>query len=167
VRFTHKAHQTFLETYDKTVGHILMAYTAADGGNDDPKRCTGLGIGVSFGDVSIMRVDDNHTVIGMPVVEACRLGTCEAGKSLFGTGALGAIDQLPAIERATRAEEATHGVFLLPKNEPVDEVVKKRYESAPLFRRFCHETRTQELIQAVELVSVGTEPRLTLPFWKA
>lgn len=42
---------------------------------------TGLGIGIDFGNVQLMRVSDGLTVIGRPVVYACRLSGAPAGKT--------------------------------------------------------------------------------------
>ncbi|MCA9037630.1 MAG: adenylate/guanylate cyclase domain-containing protein [Planctomycetaceae bacterium] len=43
---------------------------------------TGLGIGVDYGDVSIVQMSGALTVVGAPVVYACRLGGAQAGQTL-------------------------------------------------------------------------------------
>jgi class 3 adenylate cyclase len=42
---------------------------------------TGLGIGIDYGNVQLMRVPDGLTVVGRPVVYACRLSGAPAGKT--------------------------------------------------------------------------------------
>jgi len=43
---------------------------------------TGLGIGIDFGQVSLVQMGGELTVIGEPVVYSCRLGSCDAGDTL-------------------------------------------------------------------------------------
>lgn len=44
---------------------------------------TGLGIGVDFGTVQLVRIRDQLTVVGTPVVYACRMGGASAGQTLL------------------------------------------------------------------------------------
>ena len=44
---------------------------------------TGLGIGIDFGKIRLVRVRGELTVVGTPVVYACRLGDAEAGYTLL------------------------------------------------------------------------------------
>lgn len=44
---------------------------------------TGLGIGIDYGKVRLVRVRGELTVVGTPVVYACRLGDAEAGQTLL------------------------------------------------------------------------------------
>jgi class 3 adenylate cyclase len=43
---------------------------------------TGLGIGIDFGEVTIVRLQDDLTIVGTPVVYACRMGGAPAGTTL-------------------------------------------------------------------------------------
>ena len=43
----------------------------------------GLGIGIDFGALHLVRMAGGLTVVGQPVVYACRLGGCPAGKTLL------------------------------------------------------------------------------------
>lgn len=63
----------------------------------------GLGIGVDFGKISLLRVTDEPTVIGVPVVYACRLAGAPAGDSYFNHSAL--TELLQRCPKAFRAEE--------------------------------------------------------------
>jgi class 3 adenylate cyclase len=42
----------------------------------------GLGIGVDFGRVQVVQIESEFTVVGTPVVYACRMGGAEAGQTL-------------------------------------------------------------------------------------
>jgi class 3 adenylate cyclase len=44
---------------------------------------TGLGIGIDYGDVQLTRIGDALTVVGSPVVYACRLGGAKPGQTLL------------------------------------------------------------------------------------
>lgn len=46
-------------------------------------RDAGLGIGIDFGKVRIVRVRNDLTVVGTPVVYACRMGGASAGQTLL------------------------------------------------------------------------------------
>ena len=48
---------------------------------------SGLGIGVDFGTVTYVRIPESLTVVGKPVVYACRLGGCPAFKTAINQGA--------------------------------------------------------------------------------
>ncbi len=43
----------------------------------------GLGIGIDYGTVSLVQIADGLTVVGIPVVYACRMGGAPAGKTLL------------------------------------------------------------------------------------
>ncbi|MFC1914075.1 adenylate/guanylate cyclase domain-containing protein [Chloroflexota bacterium] len=43
----------------------------------------GLGIGIDYGIAHLVKIQDELTVIGEPVVYACRMSGCEAGKTLL------------------------------------------------------------------------------------
>lgn len=47
-----------------------------------PPYQTGVGIGVDYGEVVLRAIGEIHTVIGRSVVAACRLGNCNAHKTL-------------------------------------------------------------------------------------
>ena len=47
----------------------------------------GLGIGVDFGDVTIVNTTNELTVVGIPVVYACRLSGAKAGTTILNQGA--------------------------------------------------------------------------------
>jgi class 3 adenylate cyclase len=54
---------------------------------------TGLGVGVDYGSVRIVRMGDGLTVLGEPVVYACRLSSAPAGITLFNQGAYERVSQ--------------------------------------------------------------------------
>lgn len=58
-----------------------------------PKN-VGLGIGIDFGDIHIVRVADGLTVVGNPVVYACRLGDAPAGVTLLNQPAYEVVSSL-------------------------------------------------------------------------
>jgi class 3 adenylate cyclase len=66
---------------------------------------SGLGIGIDYGDVSIVNVANDTTIVGVPVVYACRMADADAGTILINQPA-----QMVAVQRYSdviRLEEAT------------------------------------------------------------
>jgi class 3 adenylate cyclase len=53
----------------------------------------GLGIGMDFGKVTLVRIQGTLSVLGPPVVYSCRLSGCEAGKTLLNQQAFEVISQ--------------------------------------------------------------------------
>lgn len=49
---------------------------------------TGLGVGIDYGDVTIARIKNDLTIVGKPVVMACRLGDAKAGQTLLNIRAM-------------------------------------------------------------------------------
>lgn len=75
LRMAQKAHQLFNEIYNQHRSSFsVVRYDA------------GLGIGVDYGDTFITVINDDYTVIGSPVVYACRLGSAPSGKTYFNQG---------------------------------------------------------------------------------
>jgi len=48
---------------------------------------TGLGIGIDYGDAKIVRINDEPTIVGVPVVYACRLSCAPAGHTYINQSA--------------------------------------------------------------------------------
>jgi adenylate cyclase len=65
------AHRAFKRHYDAS--RNLFSSVLTD---------TGLGIGVDYGDVSLVQIADGLTVVGTPVVYACRLSAAPPGTTL-------------------------------------------------------------------------------------
>jgi len=63
-----KCHEVFAATY-KSHRHCFMSVLAD----------TGLGIGIDYGLVQVVQIGGDFTVVGTPVVYACRMGGCTAG----------------------------------------------------------------------------------------
>jgi hypothetical protein len=53
----------------------------------------GLGIGVDYGECHLVQVAGSLTIVGVPVVYACRLGGAPAGKTLLNQPAYEAISE--------------------------------------------------------------------------
>lgn len=66
-----KCHQVFDKHYRSHRGAFLSVLKDA-----------GLGIGIDFGDLNLVRISGAVTVVGPPVVYACRLGGAPAGETL-------------------------------------------------------------------------------------
>jgi class 3 adenylate cyclase len=69
----------------------------------------GLGIGIDYGDCHIVSFNDGITIVGVPVVYACRLGGAPAGMTLVNQSAYNILAQDPAVALAEHPFE--------PKNE--------------------------------------------------
>ena len=90
---------------------------------------TGLGIGIDYGDVNILRLSDGLTAVGKPVVYACRLSGAEAGMTLVNQGAF---EMMRTADGALEFEEVHidikhQGKHLAyrPKNSPRSELIKE------------------------------------------
>lgn len=66
-----KCHEVFAITY-KEHRHCFLSVLAD----------TGLGIGIDYGAVQIVQIGGDVTVVGAPVVYACRMSSCTAGETL-------------------------------------------------------------------------------------
>ena len=78
----HKCHLAFSEIYRS---HLPSFSTVL--------RDIGLGIGIDYGEVQLMRSTDGLTVIGRPVVYACRLSGAPSGKTYVNQSARNDLDE--------------------------------------------------------------------------
>ncbi len=76
----NKAHEVFNAVYD--IHRNCFSVVRAD---------VGLGIGIDYGKTLISYINDEHTVIGTPVVYACRLSGGHAGETRLNQGV---VDQI-------------------------------------------------------------------------
>jgi class 3 adenylate cyclase len=66
-------HRLFSEHYRKSYGSFYSILSLKE---------VGLGIGIDYGDVSLVLVGDELAIVGNPVVYACRMATAPAGQTL-------------------------------------------------------------------------------------
>lgn len=71
-----ECHQEFTSYYEKKRTSFNVA----------PAK-TGLGIGIDYGDITIINFNDTLTILGKPVVYACRFSGEEAGSTILNQGA--------------------------------------------------------------------------------
>ena len=91
---------------------------------------TGLGIGIDYGVVNILRLSDGLTAVGKPVVYACRFGAADAGTTLVNHGAY---EMMVAADTGLEFDEVPTPIknqqrkFLAyrPKNSPRSELIKE------------------------------------------
>jgi class 3 adenylate cyclase len=72
VKVADEAHRAFTEHYSRNRNCFTSVL-----------KETGLGIGVDYGTVQLVRIRDQLTVVGTPVVYACRMGGASAGQTLL------------------------------------------------------------------------------------
>lgn len=72
-----KAHDHFFDVYRKYRSSFKVVTTE-----------TGLGIGVDYGKCKFVRLAEDLTVIGEPIVYACRFACAPAGRTFFNQGAM-------------------------------------------------------------------------------
>ncbi len=99
---------------------------------------TGLGIGIDYGVVNILRLSDGLTAVGKPVVYACRFGAAEAGTTLVNQGAY---NKMIAADAALEFDEVPTSIknqerkfrAYRPKNSPRSELIKEPewYSASP------------------------------------
>jgi class 3 adenylate cyclase len=90
---------------------------------------TGLGIGIDYGDAQLVQVADGLTLVGVPVVYACRLSSATAGKTLLNQ---------PAYDKIS--ERFSGKCFIAETEQPIKnegsilayEVTLNKSESKPL-----------------------------------
>ena len=129
VEAAHECHDLFEELYRKN------------------RRCfksvlkdVGLGIGIDFGEVNIVNIKGELTVVGTPVVYACRLGGADAGHTLANQPAYDMLfDQFSSYINTTETEigfkhEGTMVAYDIKRNEKEHKLDKpeweKRYDSS-------------------------------------
>ena len=93
-------------------------------------RDTGLGIGIDYGDVNIIRLSDGLTAVGRPVVFACRYSSAKAGTTLVNQGAyemMIAADAALEFDEVPKSIKNQQGDYLAyrPKNSPRSELIKE------------------------------------------
>ncbi len=110
----------------------------------------GLGIGIDFGEVHLLRVTNELTVVGAPVVYACRLSGAPAGKTYMNHSAAAELEKCK-----TRVFEAKEVEFMV-KNEGVvicydASIIHTRYEpSVPNWIAPILEKPIEERVAEVE-----------------
>ena len=90
---------------------------------------TGLGIGIDYGDVNILRLSDGLTAVGKPVVYACRFSGVKAGMTAVNQRAyemmLAADDNLKFEEIDIEVKHQGSYLAYLPKNSPRSKLIKE------------------------------------------
>ena len=90
---------------------------------------TGLGIGIDYGDVNILRLSDGLTAVGKPVVYASRFSGVEAGKTAVNQSAYemmrAADDKLEFEEIDVEIKHQGKHLAYRPKNSPRSELIKE------------------------------------------
>ena len=82
-----------LAAADECHGTFNKHYRAHRGSFQSVLKDVGLGIGVDYGECHLVQVAGNLTIVGAPVVYACRLGGAPAGKTLLNQPAYEAISK--------------------------------------------------------------------------
>jgi len=77
IKSANECHKEFEKVYKKHYSSFLNIL-------DD----TGFGIGIDYGTIYIDHINDEHVVVGTPVVYACRLATTKAGTTLLNQQAI-------------------------------------------------------------------------------
>ena len=112
-----KAHTFFAEHY--RAFHSSFSSVLAE---------TGLGIGIDYGDVNILRLSDGLTAVGKPVVYACRFSGAEAGTTLVNQNAFEMMRADEALEfdkvLIDIKHQGKHWAYR-PKNSPRKELIKE------------------------------------------
>jgi len=72
IKVASNCHDIFDNVYKKHVNSFTCVPVDA-----------GLGIGIDFGQVYLTKIGNDLTVVGTPVVYACRLNSCSAGKTVI------------------------------------------------------------------------------------
>jgi len=104
LRAATQAHQLFTTHYDSH-RHCFAAIL----------RDTGLGIGIDYGAVNIVHLGSDFTVVGTPVVYACRMGGATAGQTYLNQAAYEQIaERYSAIAdvQATEIDVKNEGLML-------------------------------------------------------
>lgn len=74
------------------------------------RKAAGIGIGIDYGSVTIMMVAQDATIVGKPVVYACRLGGAPAGETRLNIGAkLEAVNRNVSPNDFDQTEQAIKG----------------------------------------------------------
>ncbi len=113
-----KAHAFFKAHYDACRGSFSSVLLE-----------TGLGIGIDYGSVKILKLSDGLTVVGKPVVYACRFAGAGAGTTLVNQGAyeaMSALDNLLEFDEVSIdiKHQGKHLAYQ-PKNSPRIELIKE------------------------------------------
>jgi class 3 adenylate cyclase len=82
-----------LAAADECHGTFNKHYRAHRGSFQSVLKDVGLGIGIDYGECHLVQVAGNLTIVGAPVVYACRLGGAPAGKTLLNQPAYEAISK--------------------------------------------------------------------------
>ena len=114
-----KAHHLFAEHYQNSRSTFDLVL-----------RDTGLGIGIDYGDVNIIRLSDGLTAVGRPVVFACRYSSAKAGTTLVNQGAyemMIAADAALEFDEVPKSIKNQQGDYVAyrPKNSPRSELIKE------------------------------------------
>lgn len=84
LKVAEEAHALFAKLYDE----FSNIFTVIP---DD----IGLGVGIDYGDITLLQMSDGLTAVGTPVVYACRLSGAPAGNTFVNQQALNKIKSLP------------------------------------------------------------------------
>ena len=77
IKSAQECHEEFEKIYKKHFSSFLSVISD-----------TGLGIGIDYGTIYVDQIDDEHVVVGTPVVYACRLASTPAGTTLLNQQAI-------------------------------------------------------------------------------
>lgn len=110
----------------------------------------GLGIGIDYGQISLERVGDEISIVGKPVVYACRMASTKAGTTLLNQRAYEKVnDRFSAVCAITEGElevkhEARHVAYFVNRNN------QTYTASEPAWKKFEKRSSPESVMPPVE-----------------